>query len=62
VRPMTASETSTKTEVSDPGGKGDSRSSVGEVVLKIAFFLAALIATGGWLWLLGWVALALLGY
>jgi hypothetical protein len=36
--------------------------SLREHLLRGAFLLAAVIATGGWLWLLAWIGLSLLGY
>jgi hypothetical protein len=33
-----------------------------ERLLRGVFLLAALIATGGWVWLLAWIGLSLLGY
>lgn len=36
--------------------------SLAEHVVRGAFLLAAVIATGGWLWLLAWIGLSLLGY
>lgn len=36
--------------------------SLREHLLRGTFLLAAVIATGGWLWLLAWIGLSLLGY
>ena len=36
--------------------------STAQRLFKVAFFATAMVATAAWLWLLGWVALALLGY
>jgi len=36
--------------------------SLREHLLRGTFLLAAVVATGGWLWLLAWIGLSLLGY
>jgi hypothetical protein len=33
-----------------------------EWFLRGVFLLAAVVATGGWIWLLAWIGLTLLGY